>query len=169
MGKDVIDSLDFKLIAAYSLFSEMYEYIWICRDGLIINLSKSVDKINCAIENKFDIIFIDNYSRDVHSIRDQKYTDSRKLLHDWGMNMITLGCIVFRGDYVQKIIERIPVDDKTYSLWQMIAPFIYSANIKINATSIIGDIFTYNTQKKLQHFGIVLEKLFGNGENGILM
>lgn len=145
-------SLDNKVIEAYAEHAGLYRYLWLCRDGLIIEFASCKKAIFNAIEANMELIIVDNKERDLGRIGSRSYSDPSELLQDWGTNMITLGCIIVSSCWIKKVITSIPVSKANYTLWQMIAPFHYYANEPAHALSIVGRIYSYNVQKKSTAF-----------------
>lgn len=56
-------SLDHKIIKAYSDFYNDYDYLWICRDGLIINLEYIYELLYKAMKMEVDYIIVDSMFR----------------------------------------------------------------------------------------------------------
>lgn len=138
-------SLDNKVIDAYEMFCDKYEYIWIHRDGLIIN-SKAVEhKIFPAMNRQDDFIVVNTSCRDYKKIGSKKYTDVQNLFREQLMQMTILGATITKGELVKKMIRAVPNEKgKTYGLWQPMSLFHYIADKKIAVESIVDEIWIYN-------------------------
>ncbi|UIJ39545.1 glycosyltransferase (plasmid) [Desulfobaculum bizertense] len=52
-------SLDHKLVQAYKDYVDDYDYIWLCRDGLIVTIDNCYKELFSAMNQKCDCIFVD--------------------------------------------------------------------------------------------------------------
>ena len=49
-------SIDEKVISAYTTYSDKYEYVWVTRDGLLINLNNVIYGIKDKILKQFTFL-----------------------------------------------------------------------------------------------------------------
>lgn len=139
------NSLDEKIIAAYRKYSSKYEYIWLCRDGIVITFDFFHGRLQKLLDKRYDLVIIDSYWRDINGSGNRRYNNCVELFKDQCIRMVTLGTMIVSSRFIIDMIDKIPVDMiKNYSLWQAIAPFEYYANHKVNAVSLTGDVFIYN-------------------------
>lgn len=139
-------SLDHKVMAAFEEFSGQYEYLWACRDGLIVDGNIVSKEVYPAIKECADFIIVNALWRCEKRLGNKSYTDCRKLFHEQCMQMTVLGATIVRSETIQKILEEIPLEEgRNYSLWQPLAYFEYIANKKFLAMSIEANIWNYNT------------------------
>lgn len=137
-------SMDEKVIDAYKEYAQYYEYMWICRDGLVVNLIEIYPQLSKVFESSPDLIVVDNEERDIKKIGSRSYFDCTEVFRDWCNNMITLGVTIVRGQWILKVIEVCPLNDTNYSLWNTIATFQYIAEHPFTAYSCIGKAYSYN-------------------------
>lgn len=153
-------SLDNKLIDAYKDFSRAYEYIWLIRDGLIPMIDMFYQKLTQLMAKRYDCIIVDALYRNYYQETEVEYLKEKreytKLLQEQAHRMQTLGMLIFESNYALDLIEKVPVDEKTYSLWQMAAPLHHYAIHGANIVFYIGDTFTFNPMSHKGHF-------WGNG------
>lgn len=146
-------STDTKVLAAYKEYCNLYKYLWICQDGLIITVNDTFPKIINAIEKNVDMIICNAEFRDDNKIGNKSYFDAKKLFMEQAIQMTVLGASIIKSDLIKRILEEEPlVYNKNYGLWQTIAFFDYFADKEINVVSCVGDIFSYNpsgSQKSL--------------------
>lgn len=138
-------SLDNKVIDAYKMFGDKYEYIWIVRDGLILNSKVIKHKVFSAMSRQADFIIVNTSWRDYKKIGSKKYTDAKALFREQLMQMTILGATIVKGALVKQIIEVVPnKKGKTYGLWQPMSFFHYIDDKKVMAESIVDESFIYN-------------------------
>ena len=138
-------SLDTKVIDAYREYCDKYEYVWLCRDGLIVNFDDINTKLKSILSSDHDIVVVDSYFRTEKGVKGTKiYDDCRELLKDQCIRMVTLGTVIFSSNFVKKLIAECPVDHTNYTLWQAIAPFHYIASKPVKAISFYDNVFIYH-------------------------
>lgn len=138
-------SLDHKVMQAYCEFAAQYEYLWVCRDGLIIDADIVKEKVFPILEEGADFIVVNPEWHCEKKLGDQTYTDCRKFFYEQCMQMTVLGATIVKSDSIFKIINTIPLEDgRTYGLWQPIAFFEYIANRDFLAMSLEANVWNYN-------------------------
>lgn len=138
-------SLDNKVIDAYKLYANKYEYLWVIRDGLIIQPNNIEKEIICHINDAKDIIILNTPWRDIKKIGNKEYHSSEELFSDQCMQMTILGASIIKSTLIIDIIDKIPLKKhKNYGMWQPIAFFEYLSDKSVKAVSVVADVFTYN-------------------------
>ena len=145
-------SLDHKLIEAYKRYADTYEYIWLIRDGIAIAWDYFNEQLRYRFDRGDDLIVVDSDWRDIWGTGIQRYTRPEKLFEDQGIRMVTLGTMIVKSSFMMDVIEKIPVDDTNYSLWQMISVFQYYTDHRVRASSYTGNVFVYNPSGTISSF-----------------
>ena len=121
-------SIDNKVIDAYAKYSQLYEYVWVTREGTPINIKEALPKIKDKLLNKYDLIVLDHESRDYKKHGNKDYTDCKLLFKEQAHQMTVLGSTIINSKHIPKIIELVPLDkEKNYGIWQPIAFLTYFA------------------------------------------
>lgn len=140
-------SLDCKVMDAFRDYVEQYEYLWVCRDGLIITPDACMGQLLQYIQNKFDCIIVDacfrNNDEESQAIY-QNEDDCVELLRNEAARTTVLGTLIFSSHLIEKILETVPLDEKTYGLWLHAAPLHYYAKNPFRTVRYVGDTFIYN-------------------------
>ena len=140
-------SLDDKVISAYKEFVSSYEYLWVCRDGLLINIDKIYSDLKEISDKKYNLISV-NASFRKKNIKVKKVyscpNDAVDFLRENFVDTLTLGTFIFSAKFVNKILNDYPLNDTNYSLWQNIVPYYYVANNIDDVFMYIDDVFMYN-------------------------
>ncbi|MFR4133543.1 MAG: glycosyltransferase family A protein [Anaerobutyricum hallii] len=156
-------SLDHKLIAAYKEYVNMYDYIWICRDGLIPVIDEIIEMLRYYARKKIGCIIVDTKSR-VDNVEILKYysnkEDCEELLLDQASRLQTLGMLIFSKEIIQKLLSREPLREENYSLWQMVAPLHLFAKEPYGIVFLTRNVFAFNIKASSTHF-------WGKAENAI--
>lgn len=138
-------SIDNKVIEAYRIYCNKYQYVWLCRDGFIINFTKIKTKLKQILDKSYDFIVADSAIRTPEKTNlVREYTDCKKLLEDQCIRMVTLGTLIISSDFCKQMIDACPIDESNYTLWQAIAPFCYISDRTFSAVAFYDDIFTYH-------------------------
>lgn len=146
-------SLDDKVIDAYKDFSDEYEYIWIHRDGLIIDANAVKRSVLPAVKRNNDFLVVNTTCRDFKNLGNRVYASPKKLFSEQLIQMTVLGATIIKGELIMEIIKSIPNEKgKTYGLWQPMSIFHYLANKTICAESIVDNIWIYNTSAAKSSF-----------------
>lgn len=148
-------SLDHKIISAYKKYIRKYEYIWICRDGVIITIGGCYQEITKLCDKGFDCIVVDAAFRNGNKKIIRTYERAKqapKFFREQAIRMVTLGTLIFSSELANKFIDKYPIDNSNYSLWQMIVPFYYYQTGEMKVASVIGDVFIYNDFGTLNSF-----------------
>lgn len=154
-------SLDHKIISAYSEFSDEYDYLWLCRDGLIPVVDEIIEKIRYYAKQKVGCIIVDTKSRTQNIEIEKEYStrdDCEKLLLEHASRLQTLGMLIFSGTFAKRLVESVQLDDKTYSLWQMAAPFHLFAKEPYRVVFFTKNLFAPNYCASSTHFWSKAEK-----------
>lgn len=148
-------SLDHKLIQAYDDYAEEYDYIWLCRDGLIPVVDEILEKVRYYKKKGIDCIIVDTKSR-VNGLEMEQYyidkSDCANFLLDQVTRLQTLGMLIFSGKFARRLLDTVPLDDTTYSLWQMAAPFHAFANGDCKVVFCTKNVFALNEYASTTHF-----------------
>lgn len=137
-------SLDHKIIAAYQQYLDQYEYLWLCQDGLIVNLLGCFEQIHKCMRNGNDIIIVDSSFRHNGKQGFTQYDDPCDFFADLAQRIVTLGMLILSSDLAKKLIDTYPIDETNYSLWQMAVPFHYASEHPVSVVCYLGDVFLYN-------------------------
>lgn len=145
-------SLDHKVISAYREFADDYEYIWLCRDGIIITISECYKMLQKLTKYKFDCIVVDALFRNGNHKRLTIYKSASRFFKNEAVRMVTLGTVILSSRVAKELINTYPIDDSNYSLWQMVVPFHYCIDHKLKIAGYIGNVFCYNAAGTLNSF-----------------
>ncbi len=154
-------SLDHKIMQAYDEYADDYDYIWICRDGLVPVVDEILDRVRYYKRKKIDCIIVDTRSRTEGLEVEQYYSsldDCCNLLMDQATRLQTLGMLIFSGKFARKLLKTQPVSDATYSLWQMAAPFHAFAAEPYHIVFCTKNVFSPNYYASTTHFWGKAEK-----------
>jgi hypothetical protein len=154
-------SLDHKIISAYNEFKADYEYIWICRDGLVPIIDEIIDRLRIFSKKKIDCIIVDTLSRN-HGVEIEKYytslSDCEDFLVDQASRLQTLGMLIMSNRLIDKLINQEPISEKNYSLWQMASPFHLFAREPFGIVFLTKNVFALNEKASSTHFWSKAEK-----------
>ncbi len=135
-------SIDEKVISAYKKYGLIYEYVWLHRDGLGIDIKNVILGIEKYILNKFDLIIVDWKYRDYKHHGNKVYTDCGKLFHEQCHQLTVLGASVIKGKCAVEMVDTVPLDEeKNLGIWQPYAIFKYFSDRKFLAASWVGDLW----------------------------
>lgn len=141
-------SIDEKVISAYTTYSDKYEYVWVTRDGLLINLNNVIYGIKDKILKQFDLIVVDAIRRDYRKNGNKTYNDCRKLFVDQCHQLTILGASIIKSTCIKEMIKTVPLDvQKNLGLWQPYAIFDYFSRKKFMAASWTGILWTQNSAR----------------------
>lgn len=136
-------SIDDKVISAYAYFSEIYKYVWVVRDRMMIHIENIYTQLRECFDNNADFIVVYNFGSGC--ITKETYTNALDLFKEQFCNMMVLGNTIFRSETIKKIINTIKVDkSKNYSLWQPLAIFEYIAKNKFLAYAFAQNVFYFH-------------------------
>ena len=156
-------SLDHKIISAYKEFQDDYDYLWICRDGLIPVVDEIFDKIVYYKKKNIGCIIVDTKSRN-YGFEAERYYNSNldccDFLIEQSSRLQTLGMLILSRSCSRYLIQTVPLDDKTYSLWQMAAPFHAFAKKPYEIVFFTRNVFAENLMASSTHFWSKATKLF---------
>lgn len=168
-------SLDHKVINAYKQFGSEYEYMWQCRDGLIPIIDDIIDELRIFSKKGIDCIIVDTKSRNGNVEKRRFYStfeDCERLLNDQASRLQTLGMLIISNRLFEKMIRSEPLSKKTYSLWQMSAPFHLFAKEPYTIAFIVKNVFAMNIMASTGHFWgkaqTTLEQWAKNWDNVIM-
>lgn len=139
-------SIDTKVIDAYLRYLDQYEYLWVCRDGHLINFPAVCDDLFEIFEEGPEAVIVyDNWQNDHGFPKKKKYTDCAALLEDHCCHTAILGVMIFSADFIRDVIRTQPVDPiKNYGLWQPMAMFEYWAERKPKVTLYVEAVYRPN-------------------------
>jgi len=148
-------SLDHKVMKAYEEYADQYDYLWLCRDGLIPVVDEFLEKLRYYKKRDFDCIIVDTKSR-IFGLDIEKYyttiEDCNTFLTDQADRLQTLGMLILSGKLAKRLLETEPLRDATYSLWQMSAPFHAFAKKPYKAVFCTKNVFAPNYFASPTHF-----------------
>lgn len=135
--------LDEKVISAYQEHLS-YDYIWVCRDGLIPTISKFYDELISDVYAGMEWIVIDGAFRNHNRYLSKQYDDCLKFFEDNSMRTTVLGTSIFKSSTIKRVVENWPVDERNIGWWLPIAPLWELSRGFFPVSLIIGDVFTDN-------------------------
>ena len=147
-------AIDNKVIEAYKSHYDRYEYLWLMRDGLIINIPLCASKIYELMKNKYDVIVVDDYSRSYNTDNPViEYTDCNEFFHDQIHQMTVLGLSIVRSSFVREIIKEQPLNKTlNWGMWQPIAFYHYLAIHPTHTASLVSSLFLHNIMARKSAF-----------------
>lgn len=146
-------SIDEKAIMAYEKYSSEFEYIWECRDGLILNIRGVLDDLDEFFRQKRDVIVVNDFCRDYLNIGNRYYTKCEELFRDQCVQMTVLGATIVRSELIRMIIQEELLDEeKNLGMWQPISFFHYFAKHGVDAVSYVSNIFIANPNSPSSSF-----------------
>lgn len=136
-------SIDKKVITALEEHLD-YDYIWLCRDGLIPTISQFYSELMEFIENETEFIAVDwsNRNSNRHFVRN--YDSCVDFFLENAGRMNTLGCSIFKSSFIKKVLQNYPLDESNYGFWIPIAPLHQMAAEPVQAGLIVSNVFMYN-------------------------
>ena len=139
-------SLDDKLISAYQQFSKEYEYLWACRDGLLINIWNTNEDLFDILEDKPDVVITyDNWQNIYGFPKLSWYSRCEGILDDHCCHMTILGTNIVSSCFINNVIKEQPIDALlNYGMWQPIAFFHYWAKHSPNVACYITGLYSPN-------------------------
>ena len=123
-------SLDSKLISIYKDNIDKYDYIWVCRDGLLVNLWNVNNSLTTLLNSQPDLIVCYDQHQNETQISTGDYCNKpEELFEKHCAHMTILGTIIVSSKLIKKIIEEVPLDSRqNYGMWQPISFFHYFDN-----------------------------------------
>ncbi|WP_312612965.1 hypothetical protein [Oscillibacter sp.] len=139
-------SLDHKVIAACKQYCGQYNYLWPCRDGLVITLDACFQDIKCMLQKGLDLLVIDAAFRNKNKKSEKVYgeKDHVQFFLENTQRMTILGSTIYSCTFLEKALNECPLDEKTYGLWLPAAPMTMLAAKPLHVGCYIGYVFTYN-------------------------
>lgn len=135
-------SIDQKLISAYKKYASRYDYLWAVRDGLVVNIKGVFPALYALMKQNYDLIVLDEQSRDIYHHGNQTYTNCVKLFLEQCQQMTILGVTILKSSHVSKMLEEVPLDqEKNYAIWQPMAYLTYFADKPFHAASWVGPLW----------------------------
>lgn len=154
-------SLDHKVMQAYDEFADAYDYIWLCRDGLIPVVDEILGKMYYYKKKGIDCVIVDTKSR-TNGLEIERYyselNDCNDFLLEQADRLQTLGMLIFSGRFARKLLQTEPLSEKNYSLWQMAAPFHLFAKEPYKVVFCTKNVFAFNGAASPTHFWSKAEK-----------
>lgn len=147
-------SLDNKFMDACHEFAGEYDYLWLCRDGLIVLPSALPVVLKRLSACDLDMLVVNDEFRDFRNLGNRFYDNPVELFRDQCVHMATLGVVIIKNSTIEAIMREIPLEKgKNYSLYQPVAFFQYFADKHILADSVVHkNIFSYNPQSAAKSF-----------------
>lgn len=136
-------SIDRKVITAYSEYLDR-DYIWQCRDGLVPTVSQFYDELIALAEKETEVIAVDWSDRNNGRHCIKSYDDRVEFFLENAGRMNTLGCSIFKGSFMKKLLCDRPLDESNYGFWVPIAALHQMAAEPVSSGLIISNVFTYN-------------------------
>ena len=156
-------SLDHKIIEAYKEFSNGYDYLWLCRDGLVPVIDEIIEKFIFYKQEKIDCVIVDTKSRNYGLEIEKTYfgkEDCLLFLKEQVTRLQTLGMLIFSKEYALYLLNEFPLTESTYSLWQMAVPFHSFVRRDLKVIFTTRNVFAENIGASKTHFWSKSEKLF---------
>lgn len=136
-------SLDHKIIEAYREHLD-YDYIWICRDGLIPTITSCHNDLVEFSNKEIDIVAVDDLFRNNNQESKKYNLKAKEFFVENAVRIVTLGTLILSSSIAKEYIEKYPIDETNYSLWQMIVPLQHMAKEDVKSVTYVGSIFQYN-------------------------
>ncbi|MFR2593144.1 MAG: hypothetical protein ACLTAS_05805 [Butyribacter sp.] len=122
-----------------------YEYIWLCGDGLVLNLKKDVELINNQIIKKKDIIVFGHDTRYVKEYKE--YSNSVEFCKECFAPATWYGAVILKNGLINKsMFEKCIKKYKEHAIQG--AYFELFKNGHVNAVYLVHDFFDANPCKK---------------------
>lgn len=122
-----------------------YKYIWLCGDGVVINIRKDIAIVSDEIKRGRDIILFGQDKKYVKTYKE--YTDAVEFCKECFTATTLFGGVILRGDLVTKELFE---DCKKKYLEQAVPGIYYEIfkNRKISAAYVVHNFYDYNPYKK---------------------
>ncbi len=137
-------SLDRKVISAFERHLD-YDYIWVCRDGLIPRIADFSERLLECADRKTDYVVVDAAFRNNKHFLLKSYDNCLDFFTDNSARMTMLGCCIFRSGAMRSILEHQPLNDSNYGVWIGIAPLQELAVRPFKTQLIVANVFDYNS------------------------
>lgn len=138
-------SLDQKVMEAYRQYNGQYEYLWGCRDGLIIDADIVESEIVPVMKEQVDFIVVNPKWRAEATKGNIEYSNCVDLFREQCLQMTILGSTVVRSATISKVLDVIPLEEgKNYGMWHPIAYFQYIAYHDFRAAYIESNAWYYS-------------------------
>lgn len=130
----------------YIFVDSGYQYVWLCGDGVVINLEKDIDIVEREIGLNRDLIIFGNMLE--NGSRYTEYDDAIQLLRDCWAPVTYYGASIVRGDLFTA--EQWKYYQKRY-LEQIQPACFFEAflNCRFKAVYIVHDFYEVNPYKKM--------------------
>lgn len=137
-------TLDRKVYCAANKFCKKYDYIWLCRDRSIPQITVVYKHLCDMYSNSCDFAVVYPHYKSPTEYIEKYYDNCSSLLLDLCGEMTSLGSIIFSSNTLENIVNQYPIDEvKNYGLWLPIALFQYLPNVKFKALYFIDNSFFY--------------------------
>ena len=149
------DSLDKKVMYAFKKYRNQYEYFWPIRDRSGILFNYCAKELYETLNNKKpDLMMVYEKARERRDNDDTEYTDCAKLFKDHYNLLTALQHWILKSSFANDIIDKIPLDKTTYSLYYPTAMFHYISTRPFLACCLVKEyIFKYSPAvKKFSHW-----------------
>lgn len=144
---------DQKVITAYSEYVDC-DYIWLCRDGLVPTVSQFYDELIMLTEKETEFIAVDWSERNNGRHCVKEYDNCTDFFLENAVRVNTLGCSIFKGSFMRRLLRDQPLDESNYGFWAPIAAFHQMAVESVSSGLIISNVFTYNPGDSLSSYWV---------------
>ena len=154
-------SVDYQVIAALKSCCALYDYIWICQVGFIINIYGCYEYLLQCLKKKPAYIVIDSKFRcETNEDYTKKYHQPVIFCKEQFLRMTVMGTIIIRGDVIRILFDKFSDTDSKYSLWLCESIFHNIAKDNFVAAFICTDVFWYN-------YGTAVNEFWGENRESI--
>lgn len=144
-------SLDIKVLEGIRKYAPNYEYFWILRDRMGYIVNEIIDDFNSKLNENYDLIVVNNTNDDI--LPNRECVNNPKEFFKLNFNNMTvLGKIVYKSDFLIKVIDANPLDEKNYTLALPVLIFQYICNAPFKAYSIIRDCIICTSEQTKSSF-----------------
>lgn len=144
-------SFDHKVITAFEEHLD-YNYIWVCRDGLIPRISSLYNQLLECATKKTDYIVVDASFRNNGHIISKTYDNCLDFFVDNSARTTVLGSYIFRNEAIRTIIDHQPLNESNYGMWLGIAPLQELAVRSFRTRLIVDNVYDYNPKGAVTSF-----------------
>lgn len=154
-------SIDDRVIAALQLCCEVYDYVWICQIGFIINIYGCYECLLRCLKKKPEYVVIDSKFRcETNEDYMKEYKQHLMFCKEQFLRTTVMGTIVIRSDVSRRLLDKFSDVDSKYSLWLCRSMFHDIARNDFFAVFICTDVFWYN-------YGTIIDEYWGENREAI--
>lgn len=121
-----------------------YDYIWLCKDGLIPTISQFYYDLISLTEQGIEFIAVDWSYRNNNRHCVKTYDNCLDFFKENTGRMNTLGCSIFKSSFMKKLLKDQPLNESNYGFWIPIAGLHQMAKETVLTGQIISNVFNYN-------------------------